>query len=67
MLKKSSSGVLASLASDVKRRSFAGYGIRITRYESSALVGEQRVLARWGGRVKNDGHCEHPALRVESA
>ncbi len=56
MLKKSASGVLASLrvgeAYLVKRRSFARYERRTTRYESAALLGEMRVLARRGGRVR---------------
>ncbi|MHC9063748.1 hypothetical protein ACYX34_13805 [Nitrospira sp. CMX1] len=59
----------------MKRRSRVKYERRAPRHESAALVGEQRVLdfgelsraARWGGRVKNDGHFGHSALRVERA
>lgn len=46
MLKKPASGVLASLRGSTYR------SVRLTSSLAAALVGEMRVLARWGGWVR---------------
>jgi hypothetical protein len=60
MLKKSASGVLASLRGSTHR------SIRLASSLAAALCGTKRVSARWGGRGKKSGLFEHPEALLTS-
>jgi hypothetical protein len=54
MLKKSASGVLASLRGSTYR------SVRLASSLAAALPAERRVLARWGWAGETAGLFEHP-------